>query len=120
MVYENLWGSVVSGISLTLNYEDEPKTNSTATPEIRNITVRNVKLQADNYYLDCEGLLDSKIEGIVFDNVKVTGSSTQTCSQCSIDSKQTEPRVTCPSAPPQRRRRRRRRKLASPSYLFAT
>ena len=119
VLYENLDGSAVSGISLNLNYEkDVPRTNDTATPSIRRITVRNVNLKVEDYFLDCEGLEESRIEGIVFDNVKVSGGTSETCSLCSIQSRETTPPIDKCSITPQpdrRRRRRRRRKLLSAS-----
>jgi hypothetical protein len=85
VLYENMVGETVSGIQLTLNYHaGTPPTNKTATPELRRITLRNMHIKADKSFLDCEGLSDSTIAGIVFDNVTITGSTKQTCSYCSI------------------------------------
>eukprot|EP00658_Telonema_sp_P-2_P066314 TRINITY_DN55363_c0_g1_i2.p1 TRINITY_DN55363_c0_g1~~TRINITY_DN55363_c0_g1_i2.p1 ORF type:complete len:391 (-),score=60.19 TRINITY_DN55363_c0_g1_i2:253-1425(-) len=96
VLYENLAGSVLAGISLSLNYETKPATNATATPEMRGITLRNLDLQAKSSFLVCEGLPDSKIEGIVFDNVKVSGASGQTCESCHIESRHTvKPQIKC-------------------------
>ena len=86
-MYENLSGSTVSGIQVTLNYKKGvPPTNVTATPTFRRITVRNVTLRVDTSALDCEGLDDSRIEGIVFEGVRMTGkgAKSQECDKCEI------------------------------------
>jgi hypothetical protein len=86
VLYENLTGSVVSAIQLTLNYQKASPTNVTATPELRGITVRNVHVEVSKSNLDCEGLAESVIQGIVFDNVTVTGKEAKKfmCSECRI------------------------------------
>ena len=66
VVYENLWGSVEGGIQITLNYQSAEKTNATATPAIRRITVRDVVLDAKKSFLECDGLDDSPVSGIEF------------------------------------------------------
>jgi len=87
VTYENITGSVISAIQLTLEYKNGAlPTNNTATPELKDITIRNVQLKAEDSYLDCVGLNDSKIHGIVFENVVVIGSSKQKCSECSFAS----------------------------------
>jgi len=98
VLYEGLTGSVISAISLSLNYEKPtpPPTNVSATPVIRRIALRNLNLDAEagrGGFLDCQGLEDSKIQGIVFDNVRVTGATSQSCNLCSIEATQVEPRV---------------------------
>lgn len=87
VLYENLSGSTVSGIQLTLKYKKgTPPTNVTATPTFRRITVRNVTIRVDESALDCEGLDDSNIEGVVFEGVTMTGkgAKSQECNKCEI------------------------------------
>eukprot|EP00040_Diaphanoeca_grandis_P005346 m.32462 g.32462 ORF g.32462 m.32462 type:complete len:462 (+) comp16649_c0_seq1:163-1548(+) len=86
ILYENLTGKVISAIQLTLNYEQIAPTNVSATPTIRNITIRNIDVETEKSNLLCDGLPDSMISGIVFDNVTVTGkdASKSTCEYCSI------------------------------------
>ena len=88
-MYENLEGTTIGGIQLTLNYKQADPTNASATPEIRRITVRNVHIRTsssdgDSDGLLCDGLNDSVIEDIVFDNVTITGNTKQKCEQCAI------------------------------------
>ena len=62
---ENLHGSVLSAIQITLNYHaGTPATNVSATPTMR----ENVEatMRSD---LTCDGLSDSPITGITFTNV---------------------------------------------------
>ena len=103
VLYQNLTGSTVSGIQLTLNYGSASPTNSSATPEMRRITIKDVNIHAGSF-LTCNGLPDSEIEGIIFDNVVVTGGSHQSCSDCTINAKNTSPQPKCgapsPPAPP--------------------
>ena len=74
------------GISLNLNYHTVPKTNATATPVLRRITVRNVSVRVEESAYECLGLDDSKIEDIVFEDVQITGkgAGTQSCHECAI------------------------------------
>eukprot|EP00729_Bicosta_minor_P004018 gene4018-10841_t len=55
-------------------------------------------------YLTCNGLSDSKIDGVVFENVTVTGGGGQSCSDCAINATDTSPMPKCgspsPPAPP--------------------
>lgn len=99
VVYERLRGSVRAAIQLTLNYGgSEPPTNHSATPVLRNVTIRNVALEATRGNLDCDGLSDSSISGITFDNVTITGEGTHksaTCRACSIESHHSEPEPQC-------------------------
>ena len=60
VLYSNMSGKVESGIQLTLNYHKVDKTNDTATPEMRRITIRDLHLQAKSY-LQCDGLDDSEV-----------------------------------------------------------
>eukprot|EP00911_Craspedida_sp_UC1_P002381 UC1_evm2s1780 len=83
VVYDGLNGEVGEAIQVSLNYCKAPPTNVTATPVIRNITVRNLKIKADKEYLTCQGLSDSPITGLTLDNVKVTGDTKQDCGYCS-------------------------------------
>lgn len=99
VLYENLRGSTVSGIQLTLNYKQgTPPTNLTATPTFRRITVRNVTLRVDKSALDCEGLDDSRIKGVVFEGVTMTGkgAKSQECEKCEIRfDRGTSPKPEC-------------------------
>ena len=93
VLYEHLAGLVDEAISLTLDYETHPPTNSTATPVIRDIVVRDVALSAGKLFLTCDGLADSPITGVLLENVNVTGggSASQDCTHCSGASKGSEP-----------------------------
>jgi polygalacturonase len=84
VLYENLEGKVVGGVQLTLNYKSADPTNISATPVMRRITLRNIHVEAKSSALTCDGLPDSIITDIVFDNVTVTGSSKQSCDKCAI------------------------------------
>ena len=85
VLYQNMTGDAIGGVQLTLNYHTTPgPTNDTATPVLRRITVRDLHVRTTKSFLDCEGLPESPITGIVFDNVTVTGSSSQKCSECII------------------------------------
>jgi len=67
VLYENLQGSVESAIQITLNYHTTPATNLSATPTIRDITLKNIRVKATQKSdLTCDGLSDSKISGITF------------------------------------------------------
>ena len=97
-LYENLRGWTKSGVELTLNHEKgAPPTNASATPEFRRITVKNVSIRVDDSALDCEGLADSKIEGVVFEEVEMRGegASSQSCHMCDITFHQTVPKPKC-------------------------
>ena len=98
VVYENLRGDAKAGISLNLNYHTAPKTNATATPIMRRITVRNVSVRVDESAYECLGLSDSKIEDIVFKDVQITGkgAENQECSECAIKHDgDTKPKPKC-------------------------
>jgi len=97
VLYQNLTGSVVSAIQITENYKTESPTNISATPTIRRITVKDITVDASSSNLDCEGLPDSLIEAIVFENVVVTGHgmSKSKCQQCTIDAHGTTPPPKC-------------------------
>lgn len=77
-------------MQLTLNYHTGvPPTNATATPEMRNVVVRHVQLHVKEKWLQCDGLSDSIIEDVKFDDVTVTGPSDkgkkwEVCTQCKI------------------------------------
>ena len=95
---EYMHGWTKSGIQLTLNYrKGTVPTNVSATPTFRKITVRNVSVRVEDSALDCEGLTDSEIEGIVFDGVEITGkgASSQSCQKCEIQSQHTVPKPKC-------------------------
>jgi len=85
VVYQNLTGEVLSGVQLTLNYDEEgPPANQTPTPTIKRIFVKDVHVKVDHKTLDCKGLWDSTINEVIFENVIVTGSSDASCSHCEI------------------------------------
>jgi polygalacturonase len=102
VLYQNLTGSVISAVQLTLNYHaGTPPTNATATPAMRRITIRNLKVKAHTQFLDCAGLSDSGIEDITFDDVVVTGTASQSCQYCSISADPgSTPRPKCEKAVP--------------------
>lgn len=101
ILYQNLTGKVEAGLQMTLNYHTSKKTNSTATPEIRGITIRDVHVSQGGTWLDCEGLDDSEIEDITFENVVVKGGSKEKCSHCKIKiDSQTSPKPSCSSPTP--------------------
>ena len=92
MVYSNLTGSASGAIQLTLNYHSGvPPTNASATPVLRGITIRDVHVKTSRSFLECNGIPESPIAGIVFENVVVTGSSKETCSSCTIAASATSP-----------------------------
>lgn len=98
VLYENLRGRTKSGVELTLNYKKgAPPTNASATPEFRRIVVRNVSLRVEDSAFDCEGLADSKIEKVVFEEVEMRGegASSQTCHMCDIAFHRTAPTPKC-------------------------
>eukprot|EP01047_Picozoa_sp_COSAG01_P004084 COSAG01_NODE_130_length_24912_cov_83.574175_19_plen_95_part_00 len=88
-----------------------PKTNLTATPSLRGITLRNIKVEvkgssaaegqqvvADkggSKWLQCDGIPESVIAGILFVNVTVTGSKSQECLECEIQSTASSPTPKC-------------------------
>eukprot|EP01065_Artemidia_motanka_P027529 TRINITY_DN32717_c0_g1_i1.p1 TRINITY_DN32717_c0_g1~~TRINITY_DN32717_c0_g1_i1.p1 ORF type:complete len:456 (+),score=140.37 TRINITY_DN32717_c0_g1_i1:57-1370(+) len=83
VLYDGLVGSSNEALQFTLHYCEAPPTNTSATPTIRDITVRNVVLQSKDY-MECDGLTDSEITGITLHNVTVTGSTEEKCTCCSI------------------------------------
>lgn len=95
VLYQNLTGSVMSGIQLTLNYKTAGRTNVSATPEMRRITLRNIDVTALDSDLQCDGLDDSEVDDIVFDNVVVRGSTKQDCSDCRITATGSTSPVPC-------------------------
>ena len=55
-------------------------------------------MEATKGNLDCDGLSDSVISGIMFDNVTVTGKGTRaaaTCRECVIDARASAPEPRC-------------------------
>lgn len=67
VLYQNLHGSVESAIQITLNYHTTPATNASATPTIRDITLKDISVEATKGSdLTCDGLDDSLITGITF------------------------------------------------------
>ena len=94
VLYENMWGECNSGIQLTLHYGSAAPTNNSATPEMRDITLKDIAVKAGSY-LTCDGLPESTISGIVFDNVTVTGKDGQDCSECVIKATDTKPMPKC-------------------------
>ena len=110
VLYQNLSGSTVAGIQLTLNYGggDLPPTNGSATPVIRRITLRNVSavtqackggtLGKQVCALSCEGLDDSKIDQVYFEHVKISGGAQgQACTACQIVATNSSPIPQCGS-----------------------
>ena len=94
--YVNLSGRVVSAVQLTLDYGPAPPTNGSATPEIHDVLVRDLDLEAESGDLECRGLDDSPITGVVFKNVTVRGSGKQVCELCSIKAdRDTKPQPRC-------------------------
>ena len=83
VLYDGMTGSVGEAIQLTLDYCKSAPTNVTATPLIRNVTLRNINLTATSQYLTCEGLSDSPIQDITLENVWVSNKDKQDCGQCS-------------------------------------
>mmetsp|Transcript_12717 Transcript_12717/g.40325 ORF Transcript_12717/g.40325 Transcript_12717/m.40325 type:complete len:466 (+) Transcript_12717:48-1445(+) len=99
--YRRLSGFTKAPIQLSLNYHPADPTNESATPEIRNITVADLHLEATppqptdaNHlfypyvdYLDCFGLNDSAISELYFTNVHFKGTNgtslKQHCFHCS-------------------------------------
>ena len=84
-MYDNLYGDgVSSAISFTCLHGGGPPTNATATPILRNITVKNMALTGvvgDNYGVNgrstcayIQTLEESPIDGLYLDNISITGS----------------------------------------------
>ena len=94
VLYEGLRGEAHRAIELTLLYEEANATNTTATPVIRDVVVRDVKLSS-SLYLTCEGLSDSPISNITLDGVHVhslvTKGPIQDCGHCTGTTSNTEP-----------------------------
>lgn len=101
ILYQNLTGSVIQAVQITLNYHTVPATNNTATPVIRGITLRDLHVTATGKTSDlvndlgataqplnteCKGLEDSLIDNIVFENVVVEnpGKLESVCEYCNI------------------------------------
>ena len=99
VLYQNLTGKTIAGLQLTLNYHEADKTNATATPEIRGITIKDMDISVSSKsseWMDCEGLDDSTISGVTLDNVKISGSSKQVCSRCKFaEVKKASPEPSC-------------------------
>ena len=76
------------------NAHNHPPTNNSATPEMRDITLKDIAVKAGSY-LTCDGLPEPIISGIVFDNVTVTGKDGQDCSECVIKATDTKPMPKC-------------------------
>ena len=87
VLYANLTGAADVAVQISLQYEkDEPPTNASATPVIRDVAVRDLAVTVDDRekdaYLSCLGLDDSEITGVSFENVRVTGSGREECGHC--------------------------------------
>jgi hypothetical protein len=84
---ENLTGSTSAGIQLNTHYGTSPPTNASATPVVRNITVRDVSISSGSF-MNCVGLSDAPIYGILLDNVSVRDRGGvdrgPTCSDCTV------------------------------------
>merc|ERR1719203_1833553 len=95
VLYERLRGEADLAIELTLLYEHGGGyTNASATPVLRDVTVRDVQLAAREY-LTCEGLGDSPISAIALDGVHVhalaSKGAVQDCGHCSGNASDTAP-----------------------------
>ena len=98
VIYENLHGTVKSAVQLTLNYHAVDPTNASATPALRNVTLRNLQLEATESYLECDGLSDSIISDIHFENVLVQGHGAKErpkCAACAIHALDSKPDPHC-------------------------
>lgn len=110
ILFQNLIGTTQAGIQFTLDYDvpPAPRTNSSATPVIRRVTLRNVTAftQActgasvgEVCALSCTGLVDSEIRDIRFDAVRVAGGAKgQSCHYCAIDATNSTPVPNCTSS----------------------
>ena len=73
-------------------------TNASATPVLRNVTLRNLQLEATDGGLFCEGLSDSVISGVRFEDVVVGGRgarASSTCEACEIEARDSVLRPHC-------------------------
>ena len=88
VLYSNLSGTANAAVQISLAYEhDEPPTNASATPAIRDVRVSDLDVDVSegtkDAFLTCVGLNDSAIRGVAFDRVRVRGSKDATCAYCS-------------------------------------
>ena len=107
VAYRNLTGTANAAVQISLQREpafprprrlsrhvaryehDEPRTNVSATPVIRDVSVSALDVdvsrgpEKEDAFLACLGLDDSPITGIAFDDVRVAGSDSATCAYCS-------------------------------------
>jgi polygalacturonase len=101
VLYENITGSVQQAIQITLNYKKNAKpTNASATPIIRNVTIRNVNVAATESTILCDGLPDSVIQNLTVDNLTVVGAGggapskrLQKCEHCTGEQEDTHPKL---------------------------
>ena len=70
-------------IQITLNYKKAKRINATATPTFRDITLRDIKVQATGSSILCDGLDDSVIRNLTVTDVTITGNtSAESCDYC--------------------------------------
>lgn len=91
VLYQNLQGSAGEAISLTLDYSKVAPTNITATPVIRNIAIRDLRIEASESFMDCTGLDDSVITGVAMRNVTVLNEKKQGCGFCKVQASDVTP-----------------------------
>ena len=88
------WGGTNGGIQINLHYGTSPPTNVSATPEVRNITVRDLEDQS-GMFLNCVGLSDSPVQGVLLDNVRIKTKAGvdqhPSCSDCTVKAINTPP-----------------------------
>lgn len=85
VTYDNLVGRANEAIQLTLDYEkDVAPTNASATPQILDVDIRNLNIDAQRDALLCAGLDESTIRNVTLTNVTVTGKQAQQCAHCQI------------------------------------
>ena len=91
VLYEDLRGVVEQAIQINLVYKKAKLTNATATPIVRDITVRNLQIEATGQgskgplpIVDCDGLEESPVENLTVSNVILLGGAgkKQTCKYC--------------------------------------
>ena len=82
VLYESMSGVVQQAIQINLVYKKAKETNATATPIVRDITVRNMELEATGEgkkgslpIVLCDGLSESAIQNLTVSNVTLTRSS---------------------------------------------
>ena len=86
--YHNLSGTVDTVLELSMNYHHRKtvETNNTLLPELRNVTMDGLRFNSTKMWLQCDGIPQSHITGLVLtDSVTVgAGAARQACRLCNF------------------------------------